>query len=77
MVTKKNDRCKTEVRSTNVERPSLIGTGGEFKGQIIELGVRILLTGILSDVQIQTAGYEKAGSGPLFLLKSSYLQGLR
>jgi pSer/pThr/pTyr-binding forkhead associated (FHA) protein len=40
---KKNDKCKIEVRGTNVERPSLVGTAGEFKGQIIELGAKIRL----------------------------------
>lgn len=69
MVTKKNNRCKIEVRGTNVERPSLIGTAGKFKGQIIKLSVRIRLTGILSDVKIQTVGYEKAGSRLLFLFE--------
>lgn len=43
MGTTKNDMCKTEVRDINVERPSLVGTAGEFEGQIIELPERIRL----------------------------------
>lgn len=43
MGTTNNDILKTEERGVHVKRPSLIGTAGEFEGQIIELPERIRL----------------------------------
>jgi hypothetical protein len=43
MGTTNNDILKTEERGVHVKRPFLIGTAGEFEGQIIELPERIRL----------------------------------